>query len=92
MMIALAAILVGVATVSSDAPRTATPTTSEITTEQRIAVDKGLAWLAEHQADDGSYGNLSHYGPHVGITGLVGLAFMSDGSMPKRGRYGETVD
>ena len=77
---------------SEDAPRTATPIESEITTEQRLAVESGLAWLAERQAEDGSYGSLSHYGPHVGITGLVGLAFMSDGNMPGRGRYGEVVE
>jgi hypothetical protein len=51
-----------------------------------------LTWLAEHQADDGSYGNLSHYGAHVGITGLAGLAFMSDGNMPGRGRYSGHVE
>jgi len=64
----------------------------EITQAQSRAVEKGLQWLATHQADDGSYGSLSHYGPHVGITGLVGLAMMADGHMPGRGRFGQTVD
>ncbi len=72
--------------------RSASPTLAEITPEQTAAVERGLAWLAERQAEDGGYGRLSHYGPHVGITGLVGLAFMSDGSMPARGRYANTVD
>ena len=45
----------------------------EITPEHRTAVERGLAWLAGKQAEDGSYGSLSHYGPHVGITGLAGL-------------------
>ncbi|MGD2111597.1 MAG: terpene cyclase/mutase family protein, partial [Phycisphaerae bacterium] len=55
-------------------------------------MERGLAWLAGKQAADGSYGGLSHYGPHVGITGLAGLAFISDGNTPGRGRYGEAVD
>lgn len=70
----------------------ATPIASEITAEQRTTVRKAMAWLAEQQADDGSYGNLSHYGPHVGITGLVGLAFMADGNRPGRGPYGDAVE
>ena len=70
----------------------AKPMPAELTPEMRLAVERGLAWLADHQAPDGSYGSLSHYGPHVGITGLAGLAFMSDGNMPGRGRYGGEVD
>ncbi|MFQ5590124.1 MAG: prenyltransferase/squalene oxidase repeat-containing protein [Phycisphaerae bacterium] len=34
---------------------------------------------------------MSHYGPHVGITGLAALAFMSDGDTPGRGRHGAVV-
>ncbi|UCE60289.1 MAG: terpene cyclase/mutase family protein [Phycisphaerales bacterium] len=85
-------LLVAAGASASEEPPTATPLQSEISAAQRIAVEKGLAWLAEHQEEDGSYGGMSHYGPHVGITGLAGLAFMSDGHMPGRGRYGETVD
>lgn len=66
-------------------------TDSEITEEQRTAVEKGLAWLAAQQKQDGSFGSQSHYGPHVGITGLASLAMMSDGNFPGRGRYGEVV-
>ncbi|MFQ5412834.1 MAG: prenyltransferase/squalene oxidase repeat-containing protein [Phycisphaerae bacterium] len=73
-------------------PHKATPVATEITPELRAAVRRALAWLAQQQAEDGSYGNLSHYGPHVGITGLVGLAFMSDGHVPGRGRYADVVD
>jgi len=68
-------------------PVTATPSEGEITPASTLAVKKGLSWLAEQQAQDGGYGGLSHYGPHVGITGLAGLAFMADGNMPGRGRY-----
>ena len=55
-------------------------------------IQAALAWLATQQKSDGSYGSQSHYGPHVGITGLVALAFMSDGHMPGRGKYGDVVD
>ena len=65
---------------------------SEVTPELHAAVERGLAWLAGHQAEDGSFGNLSHYGPHVGITGLAGLAFMADGDTPGRGRYAVNVE
>ena len=91
-LIAIVVALCGAATSASDVPQAATPLASEITTEQRIAIERGLTWLAQQQTADGSYGGLSHYGPHVGITGLAGLALMSDGSTPGRGRYGEVVD
>lgn len=77
---------------ASDAPARPAAAADEITPEQQHAVETGLAWLAAHQAEDGSFGSLSHYGPHVGITGLAGLAFMADGNMPGRGPYGVQVD
>ncbi len=57
----------------------------------RAAVDRALAWLASRQDADGSYGSDSHYGKHVGITALAGLAFMGDGHTPGRGEYGQNV-
>lgn len=84
----LAPCLVGFAL---DPDARATATHSEITPGQQQAVDRGLRWLAANQAPDGSYGHLSHYGPHVGITGLAGLALVSDGNTPGRGRYGKSV-
>lgn len=70
----------------------ATALSAEVTPEQRQVVERGLVWLAAQQAEDGGYGQLSHYGPHVGITGLAGLAFMSEGSVPGRGRFADNVD
>lgn len=55
------------------------------------AVERGLAWLAAHQAADGSYGAGSQYGRHVGITALAGVAFVGEGSVPGRGRYARQV-
>ena len=62
----------------------------EITPASRRAVEKGLAYLASIQQDDGSFGE-TRYGAHVGITSLACLAFMADGHMPGRGPYGEVV-
>ncbi len=76
----------------SDQPRGATPLQAEFSVAQQLAIERGLAWLARQQGADGSYGSLSHYGPHVGITGLCALALMSDGHLPGRGRYGTVVD
>lgn len=58
----------------------------------RGAIRKGMVWLADQQKSDGSFGSGSQYGRHVGITALAGLAFMSDGHVPGRGRYGKNVD
>ena len=70
----------------------ATPTAEEITPAHQAAVERGLAWLAAQQAPDGSFGSQSHYGKHVGITGLAGMAFLAEGSVPGRGRYARAVD
>ncbi len=72
--------------------RTATAIESEVTSQMEGGVEKALNWLAQHQADDGSFGGMSNYGPHVGITGLAGLAFLSEGSTPGRGRYASNID
>lgn len=65
---------------------------AEMTRETEHAIERGLAWLAAQQQPDGSFGSLSHYGKHVGITGLAGMAFLSEGSTPGRGRYAHCVD
>ena len=91
-IVAIAMALGGPPVDASTESRRASPTDHELTPELLVAVDRGLQWLAGQQADDGSYGSLSHYGPHVGITGLAGLAFMADGNTPWRGRHGEPVD
>ena len=67
------------------------PGDPEITPAMRAGVDRALAWLASRQDSDGSYGSDSHYGKHVGITALAGLAFMGDGHTPGRGEYGQNV-
>jgi hypothetical protein len=63
---------------------------NEMTPELDAAVAKGLAWLATQQTADGAYG-AGRYGRNVAITALAGLAFMADGHLPGRGKYGENV-
>ncbi|UCG33072.1 MAG: terpene cyclase/mutase family protein [Phycisphaerales bacterium] len=67
-------------------------TVSMITPRTVMSVQRGLDWLASKQESDGSYGRTSNYGRHVGLTGLAGLAFLSDGSAPGRGKYGRQLD
>jgi hypothetical protein len=66
------------------------PAKNEITPEMTRSVERGLAYLASSQNDDGSFGR-GRYGRHVGIASLAALAFMADGNLPGRGRYGEQV-
>ena len=66
------------------------PAKNEITPEMTRSVERGLAYRASLQNDDGSFGR-GRYGRHVGIASLAALAFMADGNLPGRGRYGEQV-
>lgn len=77
--------------ISASAPTATGPVEAEMTPQCIEAVDRGLAWLAGKQHEDGSYGSGSYYGKHVGITGLACMAFMCDGHLPGRGKYGHVV-
>ncbi|QQE13918.1 terpene cyclase/mutase family protein [Planctomycetota bacterium] len=66
-------------------------TFEEITPEMRASVDSALAFLAQAQMEDGSYGS-ERYPKHVGMTSLAAMAFMADGNLPGRGRYGRNVE
>ncbi len=71
--------------------RAADPATATwITHETTAAIDLGLAYLASRQNDDGSLQGTS-YGRNVGVCGLVGMAFLAQGSTPRRGPYGRQV-
>ncbi len=61
-----------------------------ITPATQEAIDAGLAYLSNQQAQDGSFGTGPHAG-NVAITALGGLAFMAGGHQPGRGRYGQNV-
>jgi len=63
---------------------------AEITEPMQEAIGRGLRYLAEAQQEDGSFGS-DRYGRHVGITALACMAFMADGHLPGRGRWGPVV-
>ena len=77
-----------------------------VTPEQSLAVEAGLAWLADHQAPapNGGYWHSkigyklnSDYretgdDAHVGVTSLACMAFLAGGHLPGRGRYGDAVE
>lgn len=64
---------------------------SELTPEVLAAVDRGLEYLAKVQNADGGFGRSGGYSSHAGITGLAGLAFLSNGSVPGRGKFGKNA-
>lgn len=75
-----------------------------VTPEQAEAVERGLAWLADHQNADGSwtakigyklnseYRYTEDQRGHVGVSALAGMAFLAGGHVPGRGPYGEVVE
>lgn len=64
----------------------------EITEAQRAAVAKALARLATRQKADGTFGEGGDtMGAVTAVTALSGLAFMEDGNLPGRGKYGAVV-
>jgi hypothetical protein len=63
-----------------------------ITPDTQKAIDAGLAFLAARQHSDGWFGSGSVYRRNVAVTSLAGMAFLSAGHTPGRGRFGVTVD
>ncbi|MHC4778283.1 MAG: prenyltransferase/squalene oxidase repeat-containing protein [Planctomycetota bacterium] len=68
----------------------------------RAAIDRGLAFLAKYQGEDGAWKNVIGYklnteyrrtgeGDHVGVTALAGMAFLANGHLPTRGKYARNV-
>ncbi len=65
------------------------------------AIDRGLAYLARTQNTDGSWtckigyklneNYMGEDGANVAATALAGMAFLAGGSVPGRGRYGDSV-
>lgn len=60
----------------------------EITPALEAATAKGLEWLAKSQRADGGWDG---GGSDSAITALAGIAFMADGNLPNRGKYGPNV-
>ncbi|MBI2808411.1 MAG: terpene cyclase/mutase family protein [Planctomycetes bacterium] len=66
------------------------PSAGMIDRNTQQAIDGSLRWLADRQRNDGAFGTGQYQG-NVAVTALAGLAFMSAGNQPGRGRYGEHV-
>jgi prenyltransferase beta subunit len=61
-----------------------------VTPAARQAVDSALQYLAVKQNLDGSWTS-QEFKNATAVASLAGLAFMSDGSLPARGRYADNV-
>jgi len=61
-----------------------------ITPVTHEAIDSGLAYLANSQLPNGSWGTGAYTG-NTGVTGVGALAMMAGGSQPGRGQYGRHV-
>jgi hypothetical protein len=72
------------------APADEASSASVIKPETQQAIDRGLAWLAARQNEDGAFGG-SGYGQNVAVVSLAGMAFLSGGHTPGRGQYGQEV-
>lgn len=79
------------------------PSRPELTQEARVAIRRGLDALARMQQSNGAWRcvvgaklNETYQGEtdadHVGVTGLAGLAFLAQGSVPGAGRYAANVE
>jgi squalene cyclase len=85
------------------APVAQADATSDITPESVLAVERALEYLARTQNADGSWSGTVGFKlnqdyrvtardvPHVGVTALAGLAFLSAGHLPERGKYGDRI-
>lgn len=64
----------------------------ELTPEVKRAIERGLERIASRQQADGNFGlTEDSYGAKSAITSLAGLAFMENGDLPGRGKYGRNV-
>lgn len=63
-----------------------------VTPQTQLAIDRGLAWLAAKQREDGSFGSGGGFGRNVAVSALGGIALLSSGSTPGRGPYGSNVN
>jgi hypothetical protein len=66
------------------------PAVEEMLAPARPAVEKGLAFLAERQLEDGAF-STSGYGRNAAVVALAGIAWLGGGSTPGRGPYGQEV-
>ncbi len=61
----------------------------ELTPETKKSINKGLAYLAKIQNKDGSFPSSTSA---AGITAIACMAFLANGHIPGRGKYGKVVE
>jgi hypothetical protein len=90
----IAAMLMGILvvrpTIAQDAPAVADADGPDLSAPSRAAVEKGLKFLATRQLEDGSF-STTGYGRNAAVVALAGMAWLSGGSTPGRGPYGEEL-
>ena len=88
---AVAALLVGCLVCPPAPAADSRPKMVDARTEQ--AIQKGLAFLAKMQNPQGSWAGGTGYGAsyEAAMTGLAGVALLSSGSTPTRGRYAKNI-
>lgn len=68
------------------------PAADLVTPDAQAAIDRGLAFLARAQLDDGAFtSDRPGGGAAAGIAAQAGLALLAGGHHPGRGRYARTV-
>jgi hypothetical protein len=59
----------------------------EITPQSEAALERGLAWIAQNQGAEGNWQSND-----LGLVSMGALAFLADGHLPGRGKYGPNVE
>jgi len=61
-----------------------------VTPEAERAINQALTYLQRRQREDGSIGSVG-YDRNVAVAALVGMAYISNGSVPNQGPFGQQV-
>jgi Prenyltransferase and squalene oxidase repeat len=75
----------------ADLPSTATAYVNHLTLDALRATERGLAFLANTQNGDGSFGDSPLFQGNLAVTSLAALALMAGGHTPGRGLHGGAV-
>lgn len=90
MRVPIAATLIAALLASTRPANAEELTPAQMVAPAEDAINRGLKYLASEQEDDGSFG--AGYGRNAGVVALCGMAFISSGSAPGRGPYGENLN
>jgi len=95
--VAIACVLLLLAAGSSGVPQTPAARAAETprpleeySEEADAAIERGLAWLAQQQIDNGSFGNGGQN--NTAIASLCIMAFLANGHTPGVGPYGDVIN